>query len=402
MISVNKNFELKLWVCISKIFDVKRIVKEILEQLTDERLKESFEMLQNQLREKLSGKKYLLVLDDMWNEDNTKCFLLKKLLMVGVRGSSIVVTTRSEMVVSITRATSWYALGGLPVEKAWNLFVKVAFGEGQLPKNQAFISLGKEILEKCVGVPLAIRNIASLLHSKASENEWRSFKNNELSKIAQEENNILSTLKLSYDHLPSYLRQCFAYCRLFPKDYEIDVETLIDLWAALGFIKLSNPKQRVKDVSREYFMLLLWRSFFQDVREDFRGNIWCKMHDLMHDLAISVAGTECTVLHSTKENIGENVRHVSFNLLNSSTQFPIIKFEGKRIQSVLGHRRGRDFTCNVLVSNLKYSRTLDLGNLWLQKMPSSIGKLKHLRYLDVSENDRLKIIPNSIVMLLNL
>ena len=189
---------------------------------------------------------------------------------------------------------------------------------------------------------------------------------------------------------------------MFPKDYEIDVETLIDLWAAQGFIKLSNPKQRVKDVGREYFMLLLWRSFFQDVREDFRGNIWCKMHDLMHDLAISVAGTECTVLHSTKENIGENVRHVSFNLLNSSTQFPIIKFEGKRIQSVLGHRRGRDFTCNVLVSNLKYSRTLDLGNLWLQKMPSSIGKLKHLRYLDVSENDRLKILPNSIVMLLNL
>ena len=93
----------------------------------------------------------------MWNEDNTKWFLSKNLLMVGARGSRIVVTTRFEMVVSITRATSWYALGGLPVEKAWNLFVKVAFGEGQLPKNQAFISLGKEILEKCVGVPLAIR-----------------------------------------------------------------------------------------------------------------------------------------------------------------------------------------------------------------------------------------------------
>ena len=288
-------------------------------------------------------KKYLLVLDDMWNEDNTKWLLLKNLLMVGARGSRIVVTTRSEMVVSITRATSWYALGGLPVEKAWNLFVKVAFGEGHLPKNQAFISLGKEILEKCVGVPLAIRTIASLLHSKASENEWRSFKNNELSKIPQEENNILSTLKLSYDHLPSYIKQCFAYCRLFPKDYEIDVETLIDLWAAQGFIKLSNPKQRVKDVGREYFMLLLWRSFFQDVREDFRGNIWCKMHDLMNDLAISVAGTECTILHSTEENIGENVRHVSFNLLDSSTQFPIIKFEGKRIRTVLGHRGGCDF-----------------------------------------------------------
>ena len=76
------------------------------------------------------------------------------------------------MVVSITRSTSWYGLRGLPVEKAWNLFVKVAFGEGQLLKNQAFFSLGKEIMEKCVGVPLAIRTIASLLISNASENEW--------------------------------------------------------------------------------------------------------------------------------------------------------------------------------------------------------------------------------------
>ena len=122
---------------------------------------------------------------------------------------------------------------------------------------------------------------------------------------------------------------------MFPKDYKIHVGTLIDLWAAQGFIKLSNPKQRVKDVGREYFRLLLWRSFFQDVGEDFRGNICCKIHDLMHDLAIFVAGTECTVLHSTEENIGENVRHVSFNLLDLSTQFPIVNFEGKRIRMVL-------------------------------------------------------------------
>jgi hypothetical protein len=155
-------------------------MKEILEQLTKEKHEESLEILQNRLREKLNGKKYFLVLDDVWNEDQEKWLLLRNLLMVGARGRRIIVTTRSVRVVRIIGATSWHALEGLPQEKAWSLFVKVAFEQGQLPKNQAFISLGKEIVEKCGGVTLAIREIGGLLHSKDSENEWQSFKNYEL------------------------------------------------------------------------------------------------------------------------------------------------------------------------------------------------------------------------------
>ena len=150
------------------------------------------------------------------------------------------------------------ALKGLPIEKSWSLFVKKAFEQGQLLEHQAFISIGKEIVEKCGGIPLIVRMIASFLRSKPLENEWRSFKNYELSKITQqEEYNISLTLKLSYDHLPSHLKECFAYCKLFPKDSKIDVKTLIHLWAAQGLIKLSNSKQRIEDVGKEYFMVLL-------------------------------------------------------------------------------------------------------------------------------------------------
>ena len=385
--NVDKNFELKLWISISDIFDVKRIVKESLEQLTKRKHEGSLEILEKQFREGFNGKKYLLVLDNLWIEDKKKWLLLRNLLMVGARGSRIIVTTRSKRVAWIIGSISWYALKGLPIEKSWSLFVKMAFEQGQLLEHQAFISIGKEIVEKCGGIPLIVRTIASFLRSKPLENEWRSFKNYELSKITQqEEYDISLTLKLSYDHLPSHLKECFAYCKLFPKDSKIDVKTLIHLWAAQGFIKLLNPKQRIKDVGREYFRFLLWRSFFQDVEKDYWGDIWCKMHD---DLATSVAGTKSTVLHSKRENIGENVCHVTFNLVDSTMQFPIHMLKGKSMQTVLGYSiegRLHGLTCDVLVSNHKYLRTLNLWHLSLHTMPSSIGKLKHLRYLDVSEN----------------
>ncbi|KAL0007253.1 hypothetical protein SO802_008755 [Lithocarpus litseifolius] len=405
--NVQKKFEIKLWVCISDIFDVQRIVKEILKQLTKEKQEESLEMLQNQLREKLNGKKFLLVLDDLWNEESNKWLLLRNLLMGGARGSRIIVTTRSESVVRVIGATSWHALRGLREEKAWRLFVKVAFENGQLPKNEAFVSLGREIMGKCGGVPLAIRTIASLLSTKATENEWQSFKVYELSKITQEEENVvLSTLKLSYYHLPSYLKQCFAYCRLFPKDFMIDVTTLINLWAAQGFIKLSDSKQRVEDVGREYFMVLLQRCFFQEVQKDDCDIIsYCKMHDLMHDLATLVAGMESTLLTLSGEYNGKKVRHVSLDLEVSTRKLSIFKVKELKIRTILvasvGGKLG-NLTCDAIISNLNYLRTLDLSKLNLRVVPHSVGELKHLRYLDLSNNEDIKFLPNSITKLLNL
>lgn len=85
------------------------------------------------------------------------------------------------------------------------------------------------------------------------------------------ENDILPTLKLSYDHLPTHLKQCFTYCSLFPKDYEIDQETLINLWMAQGFLQPSHGNTCLEDICQLYFMDLLLSSFFQEAESD----EWC-------------------------------------------------------------------------------------------------------------------------------
>uniref|UniRef100_A0A2N9I7Y7 Uncharacterized protein n=1 Tax=Fagus sylvatica TaxID=28930 RepID=A0A2N9I7Y7_FAGSY len=145
----------------------------------------------------------------------------------------------------------------------------------------------------------------------------------------------------------------------------------------------------------------------EDVENNYLGDIkLCKMHDLMHDLATLVGGMESTMLNSSVENIGEKVRHISFDLVDSSSQFPIPLLKGKKIRTILnssnvGGSLGNS-SCDALISNLNYLRTLDLSELELHVVPHSIGELKHLRYLDLSRNRDIEILPKSITRLLNL
>jgi hypothetical protein len=194
---IQKHFELKMWVCVSDIFDVKNIVAKILESATNkEQPTVEMNTLVNYLLKEIEGKKYFLVLDDVWNGDHGKWCRLKEVLMGGARGSRILVTTRNEVVARTIRQESIakiigtvesYSLKGLDEDASWSLFKLKAFAKVQEPENSSIVALGKEIVKKCSGVPLAIMTIGSLLSSKNSETEWLSFKNNELSKISQEE-----------------------------------------------------------------------------------------------------------------------------------------------------------------------------------------------------------------------
>ncbi|XP_030962680.1 putative disease resistance protein RGA4 isoform X1 [Quercus lobata] len=409
---IKNYFELKLWVCVSDNFDVKIIVEKIMECVKNKKPK-ALEMntLVNDLQKEINGKRYLLVLDDVWNEDLEKWLRLKDILMGGARGSGILLTTRIKMVAEIAQTMQPHLLKGLDEKQSWSLFKKMAFVEGEEPKSASFENIGKEILKKCGGVPLAIRTIGGLLSLKKSKKEWLSFKDNEFSKISQNNNGILPTLKLSYDYLPSHLNQCFAFCSIFPKDYEIEKSSLIYMWMAQGFITLYDKTKCPEDVGDEYFMDLLWRSFFQDVKEDGLGNIsQFKIHDLMHDVAIQATGSESTTIYSKEIDIDDKTHHVSFgDTLYSSSEIPISLSKARRIRTFLlpcqpkyGNINTDHSTCSEIIASFKFIRLLDLHNMGIKTIPSSIKKLKHLRYLDLSHNKAIEMLPNSIVKLYNL
>lgn len=403
---VQKSFELKMWVCVSEVFDLKLLVEKILKSADNECEDLEIDQLQSRLRKCLDGKKYILVLDDVWNENGEKWVKLEDLLMGGLQGSKIIVTTRSERVALIMGTVSPYNLKGLSKDDSWSLFKQLAFKRGQLEKNQSLEKIGIEILKRCGGVPLAIRTVGSLLSLKGTEVEWLIVKD-ELWEIAQDENFILPTLKVSYDHLPSHLRKCFAYCSVFPKDYKIQKATLIKLWVAHGFIHSTGKGHHLEDTGDQYFKDLLFRSFFQNVEKDDYGNIVSfRMHDLILDLAQSVAGAECSITNASAENISDETYHVSFDAdLSSSWEVPTLLLKAKKIRTFfLCGETGPETrsTLDTLIASLRCLRVLDLHKSNIENLSSSMSKLNHLRYLDLSWNIRLTTLPETICNMLNL
>ncbi|PHT39140.1 hypothetical protein CQW23_22713 [Capsicum baccatum] len=155
---IKKNFDKALWVYVLDVFEVKMIAEKISE--SGEGKKDNYPQLdavQNELRKMLDGKKYLLVLDDVWNADPLKWLRLKNMLISEAKGSKILLTTRSNVVAKVSGSVHKHKLGDLSEEEAWRLFEKMAFGCNKESKNSNLVEIGKEIVRKCGGVPLAIR-----------------------------------------------------------------------------------------------------------------------------------------------------------------------------------------------------------------------------------------------------
>nr|DAD29623.1 TPA_asm: hypothetical protein HUJ06_031091 [Nelumbo nucifera] len=315
---------------------IKKVAKK-LDEIAAERLKFHLKMseLEGRVENKETPTDSFVIESKVYGRDEDKENIVKmlinrsdedeisinKLLRCGAKESKIVVTTRSYKVGDIARTVNQsYSLRILSDDDCWLLFRDGAFRVGEAENFPKLVSIGKEIVKKCGGLPLAAKALGSVLRDKREENEWLSIKDHRDNLVEVDGSGILPALKLSYDHLPFSMKQCFAYCALFPKGYEIPKKTLIRLWIAQGFIHESSSGERdtvLEEIGNKYFSDLQRRCLFQDVVKDEYGNVKaCKMHDLVHDLARVVGGMECMNIDFVDENwirrIPErNIRHAS-------------------------------------------------------------------------------------------
>lgn len=412
---VQNHFENLIWVSVNKNFDIRRITKYILESVTESSADLNLELLQRKLKNRLGGKRFLLVLDDVWNENSEKWDQLRALLTIGALGSKVIVTTRSTRVASIMGAVTPYILTGLSKEDCWLLFEKRAFTSGTNEASSNLVTIGKQIVRKCGGVPLAAKVLGSLMRFKRRESEWLTIRDNDIWNIPDAENEILPSLMLSYICLPSYLKPCFTYCALFPKNETICISVLSELWMAEGFIQHTGSRAELKDVCMEYVEELLSRSLFQD-DSSYDGQTVCriKMHDLVHDLAYYVAGEECSIVKTDgTTNITENTRYSSFVCKNGpvldslkSSEIPSNLRTLYLVPSVDNRSKEHEhehqkYFLNSICSKFILLRALYLGCYPVRELPTSLRKLAHLRYLDLSRTS-LEALPLEIGHLQNL
>ncbi|XP_019191683.1 PREDICTED: putative late blight resistance protein homolog R1B-12 [Ipomoea nil] len=285
--SIISYFDVRAWATVSQEHNTREILLSLLDTKGGD-----ISDLPNQLRKKLMGQRYLIVMDDIWGtkawDDLHRCF------PESFNGSRILITTRLKQVADYASSgNNSHYMRFLNFNESWNLFYKKVFEEKKVPLE--FETIGRGIVEKCQGLPLTITVVAGLFTSfnQPSLNQWRNIAENLSSLLNTDpEEKCSKILSLSYNHLPPHLKVCFLYFGVFPEDSKIRVKKLIRLWVAEGFLKL-ELNDTMEEVSEAYLQDLVDRGLVQIDKGSFGIKMkYCRVHDVLHNYCLREAQRE--------------------------------------------------------------------------------------------------------------
>lgn len=371
---IERHFHRHAWCCISQAYDIKRILLDILENVCDSEPPEKFLYqdegeLADRLRKCLMGRRYLVILDDMWDVKAWKH--LESSFPDVNNGSRILITSRNRKVALEAKANCCIVdLHPLSNEDSWSLLQIKVFERDFCPPNLS--NVGKRIAEDCKGLPLAIVVVAGLLKKDMNVNSWKQISESLKSHIESE--GCMNILDLSYKHLPDYLRPCFLYLGTFREDETIDAKWLIQFWIAEGFVQ-NDENKSMEVVANEYLIELVARSLvFVAQRSSRNGIKKCLVHDLLHQLCLIKAEEEKFLLFP---NVSDHHSSSGRSSSSSSTRFDHYRLcfhdkWGPSLDSI-------DIAPNVRSLLVSLSRFDPSSNA-----PGFLKRFRHLRVLDLS------------------
>ncbi|GLJ37245.1 hypothetical protein SUGI_0755440 [Cryptomeria japonica] len=399
--AVKRKYHHSVWLSISKSYSLKNLQRDIAADLDLTREIVNAEVTEKKAAElihaRLKGKKSLIVFDDLWaffTEDN----LIDNLGLPADRDCKVMISTRNEQV-ALDLSARIYKMEFLSDEESWRLFCAYAFPECEGNRAPPHVKEeGRKIVKQCGNLPLAIKTIAASLSNTRVLSKW-ALKRHELERVVApsgEINPVMKILKLSYDSLPAHLKPCFAYLSFFPEDAEIKAEYLIYLWLGEGIVPAGEEQW---DVAWDWLDQLAQLCLLQ-VYEDFEAfsfidrhnlNKYCKIHDLLHDLAIQIS----------KENkCAFSVEEVSTHTI-AATGWCRILLAKKGVcvvktisESHPVYLRTLSLSQNEITSiptnlftTMRGLRVLDLSSTKISTLPASVGKMILLKVLNLRDTD---------------
>ncbi|PIN19963.1 Apoptotic ATPase [Handroanthus impetiginosus] len=418
---VAHQFDRRAWVVVSQQFNLAETIQELVLQLEPnenkqhvlEIMKNSPEQhLKSMLHERLKGRRYFIVVDDVWRQQDWE-LLASAFPDEQDKASRLLVTSRSHNIPR--RAQYVHEMKTLDNDRSWELLLKTAFNDsnniGTCPHELE--DIGREILTKCKGLPLAITVVGGLLlEQRQSRAGWE--------KVLQEINShsgrnrcssIEAILELSYHDLPPHLKSCFLCLGFFKEDATIHADKVVHIWVAEGLIPQEGVNT-MEDTSRDYLDELINRNMVQvkDLsRKDGRVKN-CQIHDLLRELSIKKAKEEINfeILkdqgNSILQSLGHKPRHCAISCSTESFNIFSTRSVNKHLRSLFFHGGGGGDVNSRSSYNWKsfrLLRVLDMEGLGLRKLSDTIGELVGLRYLGLRYND-LEELPSSLSRLKNL
>ncbi|KAH7689221.1 P-loop containing nucleoside triphosphate hydrolase protein [Dioscorea alata] len=328
----------------------------------------SLNLVEEELKRNLKGKKFLLVLDDIWSEEWQR--LLAPLQSSQAQAIKIIVTCRDPTVSGSIDQENKIILEGIDDGEYWSFFQISAFDRNDPDNYPELHDIGRRIVGKLMGSPLVAKTVGKLLGRELTKNHWNNVLENDLWKLKSDAHDIMPALALSYYHLPSHLQSCFAFCSVLPNnnlDPYYDMDTVISMWRANGYLSESISSKTVNDMGKEFFHELQARCFFN-------GHAGCtkflKMHDLMRDLCQLVSHGETCIYESGRDKkISKNVRHLCVN--DGLTDLGVLS-EANNLRTLLLLQGANGMSTFINHESFNRIRVLMISDSNMQEFPDAI------------------------------
>ncbi|XP_059443399.1 disease resistance protein SUMM2-like [Corylus avellana] len=397
-------FDHVFWITVSQDFSIHKLQNDIAKMVdldlsnVDDEKKRAAKLAQALLRRKQS----VLILDDVWNH-----FLLEKVgIPLGVNGCKLILTVRSLDLCRRMSCQVKIKVEPLSEEEAWNLFSEKLGHE--IPLTPELKDITRSVAKKCAGLPLAIVVMAGSMRGVDGISEWRNaLEILKESKVGQDdmETEVFQVLRFSYWSLnDSKVQQCFLYCSLYPEDYKIKREELIERFIDEGLI--DKMKSRQAQIDRGHTILnKLENSCLLEGIIDYLPyeKKFLKMHDLIRDMAVQIVNVSPRFMVEAgmglkdlpdEENWTEDLEKVSL-MHNKISEIPSSASPRcPRISTMMLQYNGLRRIPDSFFEHMCALEVLDLSYNAMEHLPNSISNLENLRALLLTECDQLNHVPS--------